>query len=246
MNELDARAGQLRQAAEAEQLLTVAMPKGRIFSEATALLRRAGMPLPADLSDDSRKLIVPVPTANVSLILAKPTDIPTYVEYGAADIGIVGKDVLLEEARDVYELLDLGIGRCHLAVATLPQQESRPFARVATKYPLTATRYFRAKGQQVEVVKLNGSVELAPMIGLAERIVDIVSTGRTLRENGLVETETVCTVTSRLIANRVSYGMKYEVIDALCRQLSRVVQLAEDSVLGEGSVLGDVREGNVR
>lgn len=207
-----------------EQTLTVAMPKGRIFKEAVALFRRAGFPLTDDVVGDSRKLVIPLAEAGFTLFLAKPADIPTYVEYGVADVGIVGKDVLLEEERNVYELLDLGIGRCRLCIAGMPGALSQPFSRVATKYPLTASRFFRERGEQVEVIKLNGSVELAPIIGLAERIVDIVSTGRTLKENGLVEVETIQPITSRLVANRVSYRMKYGAIDRLCHRLERVLE----------------------
>lgn len=217
------------------ETLTVAMPKGRIFSEAVALFHRVGISLPVDFVETSRKLIIPLAEAGLTFFLAKPTDVPTYVEYGVADIGIVGKDVLLEEERNVYELLDLSIGRCRLSVAGLPHTEEKPFSRVATKYPRTASRYFREQGQQVDVIHLNGSVELAPLLGLAERIVDIVSTGRTLKENGLVEQETMLTITSRLIANRVSYRMKDERIDNLCRQLIRAVErrCADDTACDE-------------
>lgn len=206
------------------QSLTVAMPKGRIFSEVITLFRQAAVPLPDDFSEDSRKLIIPAGDAGLTFFLAKPTDVPTYVEYGVADIGIVGKDVLLEEERNVCELLDLQIGRCRLSVAGLPDANGSDFSRVATKYPRTASRYFRKWGRQVEVIKLNGSVELAPLIGLAERIVDVVSTGRTLKENGLEEQETIVEITSRLIANRVSYRMKIDAIERLCGQIGRVLE----------------------
>lgn len=206
------------------QTVTVAMPKGRIFGEAVSLFQRAGIPLPDDFSEASRKLIIPANDAGLTFFLAKPVDVPTYVEYGVADIGIVGKDVLLEEERNVYELLDLAIGKCRISVAGPPDSEKQPFSRVATQYPRTASRYFREQGRQVDVIKLNGSVELAPLIGLAERIVDIVSTGRTLKENGLVEQETIRAITSRLIANRVSFRMKYEAIDRLCRQISGLLE----------------------
>jgi len=204
-------------------MLTIAMPKGRIFEEAVNLMREAGFPIPDELSEESRKLIVTVPEAGLSFFLAKPMDVPTYVEYGTADLGVVGKDVLLEEERDVYELLDLRISPCRISVAGLPDWQPTLHPRVATKYPRIADRYFRERGQQVEVIRLNGSIELAPLIGLADRIVDIVSTGRTLKENGLVELETITTVTSRLIANRSSYRMKSERIDALTRSLADTV-----------------------
>ena len=155
--------------------------------------------------------------------MAKPADVPIYVEYGVADIGVVGKDVLIEDNRDVYELLDLGIARCRMSVIALPDWKPVPNPRVATKYPNVASQYFREKGQQVEVIKLNGSIELAPLIGLADRIVDMVETGRTIRENGLVEMEEIFTVTSRLIANRVSYRLKNGPIQALCDRLQEVI-----------------------
>lgn len=204
------------------QKLTIAMPKGRIFEEAVHFLQQAGLQVTAELQD-SRKLVIPVENARLEFILAKPTDVPTYVEYGVADVGVVGKDVLLEEERDVYELLDLQIGYCRMMVAGMPDWKPTEAPRVATKYPKIASRYFREQGQQVEVIKLNGSVELAPMIGLADRIVDIVSTGRTLKENGLVELEHICEITTRLIANRASYRMKSEAVDDIAGKFLEVI-----------------------
>lgn len=204
------------------QKLTIAMPKGRIFEESLVFLQQAGLTVTSDLKD-SRKLIIPVEDTQLEFILAKPTDVPTYVEYGVADVGVVGKDVLLEEERDVYELLDLQIGYCRMAVAGLPDWSPQEAPRVATKYPRIASRYFRQQGQQVEVIKLNGSVELAPLIGLADRIVDIVSTGQTLRENGLVELEHICEITTRLIANRASYRMKSEAVDDIANKFLQVI-----------------------
>ncbi|MEH7883480.1 ATP phosphoribosyltransferase [Bacillus sp. JJ1609] len=203
--------------------LTIAMPKGRIFNEAAELLRNAGFELPPEF-DDSRKLIIDVENENFRFILAKPMDVATYVEHGVADLGIAGKDVLLEEERDVYELLDLKISGCYLAVAGLPDTKMNDVApKIATKYPNIAAAYFREQGEQVEIIKLNGSIELAPLIGLADRIVDIVSTGRTLKENGLVEYETITTVTSRLIVNPVSYRIKDERISDLIKRLNDVI-----------------------
>jgi ATP phosphoribosyltransferase len=203
--------------------LTIAMPKGRIFEEAVELLRRAGYKLPSDF-DDSRKLIIETAPEGLRFILAKPMDVATYVEHGVADVGIAGKDVLLEEERDVYELLDLKISPCYLAVAGLPNTQMNEVApRVATKYPNVAEAYFREQGEQVEIIQLNGSIELAPLIGLSDRIVDIVSSGRTLKENGLVEYERIVDVTSRLIVNPVSYRMKDARIDELVTRLHEVV-----------------------
>lgn len=207
------------------EILTIAMPKGRIFEEAVELLRKAGYLLPPEF-DESRKLIIEIEEEGLRFILAKPTDVPTYVEHGVADIGIAGKDVMLEEERDVYELLDLRISSCYLAVAGLPNTKMNDVApKIATKYPNVAEAYFRQQGEQVEIIKLNGSIELAPIIGLADRIVDIVSTGRTLVENGLVEYERIVDVTSRLIVNPVSYRIKDKTINDLVTRLSEVVSL---------------------
>jgi ATP phosphoribosyltransferase len=203
--------------------LTIAMPKGRIFEEAAELLRKADYKLPPEF-DENRKLIIDVEEEGIRFILAKPMDVPTYVEHGVADLGIAGKDVMLEEERDVYELLDLKISACYLAVAGMPGTKMSDVApRVATKYPKVAAAYFREQGEQVEIIKLNGSIELAPMIGLSDRIVDIVSTGRTLVENGLVEYERIVDVTSRLIVNPVSYRIHEKQIRDLVTRLSNVV-----------------------
>ncbi|TLS38549.1 ATP phosphoribosyltransferase [Pseudalkalibacillus caeni] len=207
-----------------KEWLTVAMPKGRIFHEAVDLLRKAGYDLPPEF-DDSRKLILNIENERLRFILAKPMDVPTYVEHGVADVGIAGKDVMLEEERDVYEVLDLKISGCYLAVAGLPEQTIQDVApKVATKYPNVASKYFREQGEQVEIIKLNGSIELAPLIGLADRIVDIVSTGRTLKENGLVELEHIIGITSRFIVNPASYRLKDKVIDDMVERLSEVVE----------------------
>lgn len=205
------------------QIIKVAMPKGRIYKKAAEMFRAAGLNIPQDV-DESRKLVIPLPDLGMEFIMAKPVDVPTYVEYGVADIGVVGKDVLLEEKRDVYELLDLGIARCRMSVIGLPDWKPGIQQRVATKYPNVASQYFREQGEQVEVIKLNGSIELAPLIGLADRIVDMVETGQTLRENGLVESERIFDITSRLIANRVSYRMKNSEIQAVCDALSNVIK----------------------
>lgn len=207
-----------------KEFLTMAMPKGRIFEDAAELLRAAGMQLPPEF-DDNRKLILEVKEENIRFILAKPMDVATYVEQGVADIGIAGKDVMMEEDRDVYELLDLKISPCYLAVAGLPGTKLNDVApKVASKYPNVASDFFREQGEQVEIIKLNGSIELAPLIGLAERIVDIVSSGQTLRENGLVEYEKIADITSRLIANPVSYRMKEQRITDLVEKLAKVIE----------------------
>jgi ATP phosphoribosyltransferase len=203
--------------------LTIALSKGRILKDTLSLLRDAGIPVPDDL-DESRKLILPSPDGSMRFILAKPVDVPTYVEYGAADVGIVGKDVLLEAGRDLYELLDLGIGKCRMCVCGLPDEGEGMVTRVASKYPRIAANHFRAKGQQVEVIFLNGSVELAPLIGLAERIVDLVETGRTLKENGLVIHEEILQISTRVVANRMSFRLKSNRIDDMIARLRQVVK----------------------
>lgn len=205
------------------EYVTIAMPKGRIFKDAVGLLRKAGLKIPAEF-DENRKLILEVEEEKLRFILAKPMDVATYVEQGVADIGIAGKDVMLEEDRDVYELLDLKISPCYLAVAGLPNTKLGDVApKVASKYPNVASSFFREQGEQVEIIKLNGSIELAPLIGLAERIVDIVSSGQTLRENGLVEYEKIVDITSRLIANPVSYRLKEKRISELTASLAEII-----------------------
>ncbi|WP_096156648.1 ATP phosphoribosyltransferase [Bacillus sp. FJAT-45066] len=202
-------------------MITFAMPKGRILDDAIQLLIDAGYNIPRDL-EDSRKLIIDIPEEEFRFILAKPMDVVTYVEHGVADVGIAGKDVMLEEQRDVYELLDLNISPCYLAEAGVPGStwdEVSP--KIATKYPNVASNFYRQKGMQVEIVKLNGSIELAPLIGLVDRIVDIVSTGRTLKENGLVEFDKLVSITSRLIVNPVSYRLKEKKINELVERLAK-------------------------
>ena len=166
-------------------------------------------------------------------LLVKPSDVAIYVEYGAADIGVIGKDVLAESGQEVYELLDLGYGRCHLMMA-VPEEERRPslsdyaHTRVATKFPRLAERFFSAHGMQMEYIKLNGSIELGPIVGLSESIVDIVETGTTLRENHLVEIAAIMDATARLIANRVSFQLKFERIHRLTEALTAILKEGRD------------------
>ncbi len=203
--------------------LTIALAKGRLADEALALLERCGMDL--DLADvSSRRLILENKSKTLRFFLAKPGDVPTYVEYGAADIGFVGKDTLMEENRRLYEVADLGFGKCRICVCGPKELEGRldriASKRVATKYPGIASRYFAdVKRESVEIIKLNGSVELAPLIGLADVIVDIVESGRTLKENNLVVLETIADISARLIVNRVSMKMKSDVIRDLIERV---------------------------
>lgn len=207
-----------------QSVITIAMPKGRIFGDACKLLRNAGFRLP-DTFETTRKLILDLESEPFRFILAKPVDVPTYVEYGAADLGISGKDVLLESGRDVYEMVDLGISKCHMAVAGLPGHQSRnPFLKIATKYPNIASDFYRRRGEQVDLIALNGSIELAPIVGLADAIVDIVSSGQTLKENGLVEYDRLLDISSRLIVNPVSYRLKKTQIDQIVEKMIRATE----------------------
>jgi ATP phosphoribosyltransferase len=211
-----------------EEYITVALPKGKLFKRSVELLAKVGYSAD-NVKEDSRKLIITNEAAKVRFIITKTVDLPTYVEYGAADIGIIGEDVLLEEHKDVYELLDLGFGRCRLMLA-VPESARRPqlsdyaHLRVATKYPHCAKAYFDKLGIQTEIIKLNGSIELGPLIGLSELIVDIVETGTTLKANKLVEVDSIYTATARLIANRVSFKLKFDRLHKLVEDLRRVLQ----------------------
>ena len=204
-------------------MLTIALPKGRILEEANNLMKKAGV-IKEDIKE-GRKLIIDCSDKNIRFILATPRDVPTYVKYGVCDVGIVGKDVLLEEGEGVYELMDVKIGLCRLSLCgkPIPIFQQGEMVRIATKYPKSTGDYFRAKGQQVEVVKLNGSVELAPILGLSDYIVDIVSTGKTLKENGLVELEEIAQISSRLIANQATYNLKHNLIENLALKLERAL-----------------------
>ncbi len=189
--------------------LIIAMAKGRTADQALTFLNKAGVRF-SEFHDGSRKLVIFDDADKVKLIFVKAVDVPIYVEKGAADIGIVGKDTIMEDPVDVYELLDLGIGKCQLAVAGFPDKEfsSSATLTVASKYPAVAKNYFEGKGIRVETIKLNGSVELAPLIGMSDVIVDIVESGATLKENGLVVLEGIADVSARLIVNKASYATK--------------------------------------
>jgi ATP phosphoribosyltransferase len=201
--------------------LTVAVPRGSLFAETLDLLDRLGMET-AEVRSNDRKLLFDRPDGG-SLITMRPSDVPTYVEAGAADLGVTGKDVLMEQAeRDVYELVDLGYGRCRMVLAGAAGEDRAAEAlrrlgvmRVATKYPRIAARYFERTGRQAEIVEVKGSVELAPLTGLVEAIVDLTATGATLAHNGLVEREEIAVCTARLIANPVAHKLKAAEVDAV-------------------------------
>lgn len=208
--------------------LTVALPKGKLFSLSAELFAKIGYTAEG-LSDQSRKLIITNEEKKIRFIVSKTADVPTYVEYGAADIGVIGKDVLMESGKDVYELLDLGFGKCHLMMA-VHKPERRPkltdyaHTRVATKFPHIAEQFFNEHGMQMEYIKLNGSIELGPIVGLSESIVDIVETGTTLRENNLEEIAYIMDATARLIANRVSFKLKFDRIHAMVEDLRQILE----------------------
>jgi ATP phosphoribosyltransferase len=209
--------------------LTLALPKGRLLEPALTLLNAMGI---KGLDLDSRRLLLTDEAMGLRFILLKPADVPAYVEYGAADLGIVGKDILLEQAPDVYEPVDLGFGFCRLVVAEPRELWERDdpgkwsWVRVATKYPTLTERYFSARGIQVEIVRLDGSIELAPLVGLAERIVDLVQSGETLRANGLVEVAEIMTSTARLIVNRASLKTAHARVSALIQAMRQKVSPA--------------------
>lgn len=206
-------------------MLTLAISKGRIYDEAVGLLARVGIE-PAVDPDKSRKLILPTNREDLQLLIIRATDVPTYVEYGAADLGIAGKDVLLEyEGTGLYEPLDLGIARCRLMTAGRPDPAtpSRNRLRVATKYVKTAHRYFSGRGIQAEIIKLYGSMELAPLVGLADCIVDLVDTGKTLLANGLEPKELIMEVSSRLIVNKAAMKMKHQAITGFINELKQAL-----------------------
>ena len=208
--------------------ITVALPKGKLFGLSTELFKKVGWTAEG-LHEKSRKLIITNEDAKLKFIITKTADVPTYVEYGAADLGIIGKDVIAESGKDIFELLDLGFGKCHLMMA-VPKDKKRAkledysHTRVATKFPHIAEKFFSERGMQMEYIKLNGSIELGPIVNLSESIVDIVETGTTLRENNLEEIVRIMDATARLIANRVSYKLKFDRINKLVADLEKILR----------------------
>lgn len=208
--------------------MRICVPLGALLEGSIAVLEAAGLDV-APLHDAGRRLVIEA-GGGVTYITTRPSDVPTYVEAGAADLGIAGVDVLRERAPEVVQLLDLGFGECRMVYATVAGEDPTPAAlehlgtlRVATKYVTAATEYFAATGRPVEVVKVNGSVELAPLVGLAHGIVDLVATGRTLRENGLVEREQIFESSARLIANRAALNLRADEIGPLVERMSTAV-----------------------
>ena len=214
------------------QYLTIALPKGKLFYLAKDLFAKVGF-VADNLEEKSRKLVITNEELKLKFIIAKTADVTTYVEHGAADIGVIGKDVLMEAQKDVYELLDLGFGRCHLMMA-VPKDKKRAkltdytHTRVATKFPNVAKQFFTSKGMQMEYIKMNGSIELGPIVGLSESIVDIVETGTTLRENNLEEIAFIAEASARLIANRASFKLKFDRISKLVKALEMELEGANE------------------
>ncbi len=207
------------------ETLTIALSKGRIFKDTLPLLAHAGIE-PLDDPETSRKLILDTNQEDVKLVVIRATDVPTFVEYGAADIGVAGKDVLLEHGGEgLYEPLDLNIARCRLMVAG-PKESVEPAGRlrIATKFVNSTRRYYAAQGKQVEIIKLYGSMELAPLVGLADRIVDLVDTGNTLKANGLEPLEHIADISSRLIVNKASLKVKHHRVQAFIDRIAEAVE----------------------
>lgn len=208
--------------------LTFALAKGRLAKKTLSYLEKMGIEMEEMKDPDTRKLIFVNEELKIKMFLSKASDVPTYVEYGAADIGVVGKDTILEEGRKLYEVMDLGFGKCTMCVCG-PESardllKHQQLIRVASKYPNIAKDYFyNKKHQTVEVIKLHGSVELAPIVGLAEVIVDIVETGTTLKENGLMVLEEICPLSARVVVNQVSMKMENERITGLLNELKNVL-----------------------
>ena len=203
-------------------MLTIALAKGRLGEQTIEMFDSIGYEC-REMLMPSRKLIFEYPDRDIRFFLAKSDDVPTYVEYGAADMGVAGKDTLLEGNRDLYEVYDFGFGKCKLAVAGRPGTDIRKNGlRVATKYPSIASGHFEGLGVTIELIKLTGSIELAPIVGLSDVIVDIVQTGTTLVQNGLVLLEDICPVTARLIVNRVSMKLEHEMVGEIIRKLKNI------------------------
>ena len=205
--------------------LTIALPKGRVQKAMSALLDKAGIDAGGALDGDDRRLVRDSADGSLRFLLLKPDDVPTYVEFGAADIGVSGRDVLFERRYDLYQPLDLGIGRCRMVVAAPLGYGALPdVPRVATKYPRITAEHFAARGRQVEVIFVQGSLEIAPLVGLADLIVDIVETGSTLRENKLGVIEDVAPISSVLVANRAAYKLRSAEIAPLIDALAKAIE----------------------
>ena len=229
-----------------EKELIIALPKGRIFTEATECLVKAGV-LSRPISDKSLKLILRDAKTGIRVLILRNHDVPIYVERGAADLGVIGRDVLLEQGRDVYEPLDMKVAPCRLMVAapegmTWADLTGRISLRVATKFPVITTRFFEQMGVQAKIIRLYGNVEIAPATGVADLVVDLVDTGGTLRANGLVPIREIFSATARLIANRASLKTNYKLVSAIIEQLKGVIPTAQNRTEnGAGPASGEER-----
>lgn len=211
-----------------QEYLTIALSKGTLLKPTVQLFDKADLPTQG-IDDDTRTMVFTYADTMIKYIMCRPTDVPVYVEQGAADLGIVGKDVIVEQGKDIFEMADLKYGYCRFVVAAPEAMgnmklKDMNYKRIATKFPVVAERFFRSQGLQVEIIKLHGNIELAPLMGLSDMIVDIVSTGRTLRENRLVELVKIMDSTTRLICNRVSYRTKHDRIQPLIENLQALVK----------------------
>ena len=204
------------------QMVNIALPKGRLGEKVYSLMKQAGFECPA-IEDPGRKLIFENPEKGVRYFWVKPSDVAIYVERGAADIGVAGKDILLEYEPEIYELLDLGIGKCRMAVAAKSDfyDDPRRTLKVATKFSKIAQNFYASKGRDIDIIHLNGSIEIAPILGLSDVIVDIVETGTTLKENDLAVIETIVPISARLIANKTSFKFKNDRIETVVREIAK-------------------------
>ena len=205
-------------------MINIALPKGRLGEKAYAMFEKAGFECPS-IHEQSRKLIFENEEKGVRYFWVKPSDVSIYVERGAADIGVAGKDILLEYSPDIYELLDLNIGKCRMAVAAKNgfYDDADKTLKVATKFPNIAKKFYASKGRDIDIIKLNGSIEIAPILGLSDVIVDIVETGMTLKENDLSVVETIVPISARLIANKASFKFKTEEIENVVKEIGKQV-----------------------
>ena len=209
-------------------MINVALPKGRLGEKAYAVFEKAGYECPA-IHEENRKLIFENPECGIRYFWVKPSDVVIYVERGAADIGIAGKDIIEEYHPDIYELLDLGMGKCRMAVACKKDfhDDRDRTLRVATKFPNIARSYYASRSREIDIIKLNGSIEIAPILGLSDVIVDIVETGKTLLENDLEPRETILPISARLVAHTVSYKIKNQEIRQMCAQISELISATQ-------------------
>jgi ATP phosphoribosyltransferase len=210
-----------------KDIITIALAKGRLAEQTIILLEKCGIEC-AELKKSTRKLVFSDSSGQFRFILVKPSDVPTYVEYGVADVGIAGKDTLMEANSPLYEMLDLGFGKCKLCIAGFPEGAGGSITaankRVATKYPNIARNFYAARDETIEIIKLNGSVELGPLVGLSDVILDIVESGKTLKANGLIVLEEICDISARLVVNRVSLKTKGAGIKNLIQNMKKLLE----------------------